>query len=737
MQTIPHAPLVDDRGAARRQAAPRWLRELVGRDRATRPSCRTAGVTGTGASALPAPVSVASGRPVVRTLLRAPHPQRSRAVAGLSLAVFVPLAIGVLNLLPSFRGETLPGFGCLLAVIAAALVGGRVSGFVAAASGFLVLAFLLVRPGDGTEVHAQEIVAVLGFGGAAVAVAYVVAGQQAARTALAYSERRYRTLVEELPLVTYVARVVDSTVEYVSPQIERLLELTPEQALEKHDFWTPRLHPLDRDRILRDWRAWCADATGEPFRRTYRMLTETGRTIWVDDVTVLESGRTNGAAYFQRHLLDVSEQRVLEEQLREGQKFEALGRLAGGVAHDFNNLLAVIGGYSKRLADRSMDGAQHESALAIGAAADRGTALVRQLLSFSRPQPTERRLIDLNTIVGDFVPMLRRVIGEDVELELAFERQPLPVEVDPARVDQVLMNLVVNARDAMPEGGRLTIATAADEETADDGASRRRSAVLTVSDTGPGIDVETRERIFEPFFTTKSPGKGTGLGLATAYGIVNQAGGVLAVSSDPGQGTTFAIRLPLAAADLEPAVEPAAPAAAPCGGREVVLLVEDEAALRDLEQVTLEDAGYHVHAAADATAALELARRHAFDLVLVDVVMPGLSGPQLVDELRKRGSALPAIYVSGYGADEFASRGIDVGNGAVVQKPFHADTLLGKVRDVLDGAASAPKIRRPVRSAIMATVRCLACGARYRRAETAAGPSCCPRCEYVGWAEAE
>jgi len=467
------------------------------------------------------------------------------------------------------------------------------------------------------------------------------------------------------------------------------------------------------------------------------MVTESGRTIWVDDVTVLESDRADGA-YFQRHLLDVSEQRVLEEQLREGQKFEALGRLAAGVAHDFNNLLAVIGGYSERLVDRSTDQAQRESALAIGAAADRGTALVRQLLSFSRPQPTERRLIDLNTIVEDFVPMLRRVIGEDVELELAFERQPLPVEVDPARLDQVLMNLVVNARDAMPEGGCLTIATAAaDEETADAGAVGYRSAVLTVSDTGPGIDAETRERIFEPFFTTKCPGKGTGLGLATAYGIVNQAGGVLAVAPDSGRGTTFAIRLPLAADELAPAVEPAAPAAAPRGGREAVLLVEDEAALRDLEQVTLEDAGYHVHAAVDATAALELARQHAFDLVVVDVVMPGLSGPELVDELRKRGSALPAIYVSGYGADEFASRGIDVGNGAVVQKPFHADALLGKVRDVLDGAARAPKLRRPLRSVIAATVRCLACGARYRRADTAAGAICCPRCEYVGWAEAE
>jgi CheY-like chemotaxis protein len=291
---------------------------------------------------------------------------------------------------------------------------------------------------------------------------------------------------------------------------------------------------------------------------------------------------------------------------------------------------------------------------------------------------------------------------------------------------------------------------------------------VAVSDTGAGIDAATRERIFEPFFTTKEPGKGSGLGLATAYGIVNQAGGSLAVSSTPGGGTTFRMHLPLAAAELAVPTPPIAEPVTPKGGRETVLLVEDEAALRELEQVTLEDAGYRVHAAANAQEALELAGRHAFDLLVVDVVMPGLSGPQLVEELRSRGHELPAIFVSGYGSDEFSSRGLLAGKATVVEKPFAADTLLAKVREALDDSANdavadppaspdGPEpdysagleaIRRSDRSLDVdpepdarpaLAVRCLACGARYRRpgGRDTVARSCCPRCDYVGWAAIE
>ena len=496
-----------------------------------------------------------SGRPpAVRTSLLHPHavgPRRT--VAGLSLAILAPLLIGGLSGLASSPAATLPGFGCLLVVVVAALVGGILAGFAAAVSGFRPR-FSPRAAGRRVRRRCRQPLRPATFGLAAVVVAHLLARDQAARGALEHSEERHRHLVEELPLVTYSARVDDSRAEYVSPQIERLLELTAEQALAEQDFWTPRLHALDRGRVLAEWHAWCADPGAEPFRRTYRMLTDGGRVIWVDDVTILVGDGADKHPRFQRHLLDVSEQRQLEEQLREAQKFEALGRLAGGVAHDFNNLLSVIAGYSERLVPGLPERTQLESAAAIGAAADRGTALVRQLLSFSRPQPSDHRLIDLNTLVAEFVPLLRRVIGEDVELELAFERHPLPVEVDPARIDQVLMNLVVNARDAMPCGGRLTIATAAVDvdEAAGDRLVRRRSAVVTVSDTGTGIDAATRERIFEPFFSTKERGKGSGLGLATAYGIVAQANGTIAVSSTPGRGTTFLVHLPLAASGLAP-----------------------------------------------------------------------------------------------------------------------------------------------------------------------------------------
>jgi signal transduction histidine kinase/FixJ family two-component response regulator len=552
-------------------------------------------------------------------------------------------------------------------------------------------------------------------------------------------------LVDELPFVTYTARLADSRPEYVSPQIERLLELTAERAFAVGDFWTPRLHPLDRERVLRHWRAWCADPAAKPFRRTYRLLTESGRVVWVDDVTILLRS-TRRRRTFRRHLLDVTEQHDLEDQLREAQKHEALGRVAGAVAHDFNNLLTVIAGYAQRLRSRLPEPAEADDAVAIAAAAERGTALVRQLLSYARPRPSDLRVIDLNALVADFAPMVRQVIGEDIELVLGFERNPLPVELDPARFDQVLMNLVVNARDAMPDGGRLTVSTAAVDvgDSSEDGRARELAAVVSVSDTGVGIDPGAAERIFEPFFTTKEQSKGSGLGLATVRGIVEEAGGSLDLSSAPGRGTTFWIYLPLASAELElPAAANVEPAAPP-GGQEAVLLVEDEAALRELEQLTLEEAGYEVYAAADAAEALELAGKHGLDMMVVDVVLPGMNGPQLVEELASRGFDFPAVFVSGYGSDEVASRGLHAGTVTVVQKPFQPETLLRAVRAELD-RASATVAALPVThdadrdDDVLQVVRCLGCGAGYRRTRPpfSLSRSCCPRCGYVGWADVE
>jgi CheY-like chemotaxis protein len=285
--------------------------------------------------------------------------------------------------------------------------------------------------------------------------------------------------------------------------------------------------------------------------------------------------------------------------------------------------------------------------------------------------------------------MLRRVIGEDVEFELELDRGPLPVEVDPVQIDQVLMYIVVNARDAMPCGGRLKITTATalvgDPQLPQE-LGLDRAALVTVADTGCGMDAATQDRIFEPFFSTKEPAKGSGLGLATANDIVRRAGGSITVSSRPGEGTTFRIYLPLAAADVLPVEESEAGSTRPAGGPETVLVVEDEPALRELERLMLEEAGYDVLTAADASEALVVAAEEPVDVLVVDVVMPGMSGPELVQELAARGIDAPAVFVSGYGADEISSRGVPTAEYTIIEKPFHADVLLANVRDVLDRA---------------------------------------------------
>ena len=436
------------------------------------------------------------------------------------------------------------------------------------------------------------------------------------------------------------------------------------------------VHELDRERVRHSWDAWLSGPRNEPFQAEYRALRGDGEVACIDEVTSLVPGNP---PLLQRKLIDTSRERRLEEQLLQAQRLELLGRLAAGVAHDFNNLLAVITGYATRLSAPLAREARDESTHAIAAAAERGASLVRQLLAFSRPQLTDSRVVDLNDLVREFAPMLRRVIGEDLEFRLRLDAHRLPVEVQPVQIDQVLMNIAVNARDAMPEGGRLTISTWKLDGT----------ATVTVSDTGVGMDAATQDRIFEPFFSTKEPGKGSGLGLSTAYGIVSHAGGSLTVSSVPGEGTTFGINLPLAAHEAPSLRAAVTEPAAPDGGPETVLVVEDEPALRELESLMLEDAGYDVLTAANAAEALAVAAENVIDLLVVDVVMPGLSGPQLVEELAARGSDVPAVFVSGYGADEISSRGLVTGKTALIEKPFQAELFLRRVREVLDGAARA------------------------------------------------
>ncbi|MGH7731388.1 MAG: PAS domain S-box protein, partial [Candidatus Eiseniibacteriota bacterium] len=388
-----------------------------------------------------------------------------------------------------------------------------------------------------------------------------------------------------------------------------------------------------------------------------------------------------------------------EEQLRQSQKMDAIGRLAGGVAHDFNNLLTVILGYAEQMLERhEAVGRERRAAEEIQNAAERAAALTRQLLAFSRKQILEARSLDLNRTAAGTAELLRRLIGEDIELSVKLDPALGRVLADEHQMQQVILNLAINARDAMPGGGRLTIATSNAE--IDDGHAAQhlplppgRYVTLLVCDTGIGMDAETRARVFEPFFTTKELGKGTGLGLATVYGIVHQTGGHIWVDSEPGHGTVFRAYLPRHDEGASAGARDAAPAAAerlPVGC-ETVLLVEDEAMVQELMRGTLERQGYRVLSAGSGEDALAVASAHRgpLDLLVTDVVMPGMRGTDLAQRLVPSHPRLRVLFMSGYADDAALRHGVREGQAAFLQKPFTRAGLVLKVREVLDARQSA------------------------------------------------
>jgi signal transduction histidine kinase/CheY-like chemotaxis protein len=384
--------------------------------------------------------------------------------------------------------------------------------------------------------------------------------------------------------------------------------------------------------------------------------------------------------------------RESEAQLRQSQKMEAIGTLAGGIAHDFNNLLTVISGYAELASLRSSRaGAPTDDLDQVIEAAERAARLTHQLLAFSRKQVLQPTVLDLGEVVDSMAPMLRRMIGEHIDLRIAREvtGQLARVIADRGQFEQVLMNLVVNARDAMSRGGvvQVTIRHVLDDESADGDATRAgrkgvRGVALSVADAGIGMEPEVRDRVFEPFFTTKEPGKGTGLGLSTVYGIVSQSGGTITVDSTPGAGTTFTITLP-AAAELEPSVTAMPRDGDAPRGTETILLVEDEEPVRVLARRTLEEHGYTVLTAANADEAWSLAAGRTVDVVLTDVVMPQLSGPQLVSQLTPDRNAMVVMYMSGYADDALADFELDP-SIAFLRKPFTPAALARAVRAALD-----------------------------------------------------
>ncbi|MGA8868391.1 MAG: PAS domain S-box protein [Candidatus Sulfotelmatobacter sp.] len=507
--------------------------------------------------------------------------------------------------------------------------------------------------------------------------------------ALRRSEARHRSLVQTavhgIYRSSYEGRFLDvnpaliGMLGYNSPA--EVLALDPETDV----FADPREH----SRLIEEFRR-----TGRMDGFEVRWKRKDGSTI-----TVRISGRAVSSADEPADVLeaiaeDITERRVLEDQFRQAQKMEAVGRLAGGIAHDFNNLLMVISGYTEVLLSQ-LDATHplHLKAQAIQQASDRATTLTRQLLAFSRKQLLELKVIDVNAIVADMERLLRPLIGENVELTTRLAAGVGCTRADAGQLEQVIMNLVVNAKDAMPGGGKIVIRT--DNATLDESYRREHTFIkpgpyimISVRDSGHGMDRETQARIFEPFFTTKEKGKGTGLGLSTVYGIIKQSGGYVFVQSEVGHGTIFTIYLPRVDEPLEAhGATPSSSAAA--GGSETVLLVEDEESVRQLVRETLEIRGYRVLEAENGQVGLALAQSHKdkIDLIITDVVMPGMSGHELVQQLLKLRPEIKVLYLSGYTDDAFAGEAVTESK-AFLQKPFTLQSLSRKVREVLGQPAS-------------------------------------------------
>jgi PAS domain S-box-containing protein len=503
-----------------------------------------------------------------------------------------------------------------------------------------------------------------------------------AETKIRESEARLRVLVEQLPAVLWT---VDKDLRFTSAVGAGLarLGLKPDEIVGK---CLPEYFETSDETFL-PVAAHRRAVTGEPV--TFHMEWKGGSYACHAEPLHDAAGQVLGAICMS---LDVTDRKQLEEQFRQAQKMEAVGRLAGGIAHDFNNLLMVILGYSDLLSERlAATDPLRKNAEQIRTAAQRAASLTRQLLAFSRKQILAPSVISIDSVVADMEKILRRLIGEDVQLETHSAADLWPVKADRSQIEQVIMNLAINARDAMPNGGRLMLETANVEL---DSSFSRHSVVmapgkyvmLAVTDNGCGMDADTQAHLFEPFFTTKEKGKGTGLGLATVYGIVKQSGGYIWVYSEPGKGTTFKVYLPRVMGAGEKARKDESDAAKPLQrGSETVLLVEDEDGVRQLAREYLEANGYTVLQAADGHAALELAGLHdgPIHLLMTDVVMPGISGRELAQRISKVRADVKVLYMSGYTDQAVVHHGILDSGSVLLQKPFTMATLATKLREIL------------------------------------------------------
>ena len=454
------------------------------------------------------------------------------------------------------------------------------------------------------------------------------------------------------------------------------------------EAFVERIHPDDRESVMDTVQN--ASKSGADFSVQNRSIWPDGTVRWLSGAGRVHLGEHGEPVRAVGITLDVTERHTLEEQYQQAQKMEAVGRLAGGVAHDFNNLLTVIlGNCELLLTDLGPNDARQADVVEIQKAGLSAAGLTRQLLAFSRKEIIEPTLLDLNEVVDGMRAMLRRLIGEDVNVGLTLGPGPALVKADRGQVEQIVLNLAVNARDAMPRGGTLTIETAnveLDEDYAKKHVSLKPGpyVALTVTDTGTGMTPQVQARLFEPFFTTKEVGKGTGLGLASVHGIVERSGGSVDVDSEVGRGTSFKVYFPRAGT-AETFVNAAPPVSRPRVGAQTVLLVEDAEELRQLTTRLLERQGYTVLVAANAMEALGLFERNtAIDVLLTDVVMPGDSGPELVSWLVQQRPLLKVIYMSGYTEEAIVDHGVVNPGIAFLHKPFTAEALGRKLREVLD-----------------------------------------------------
>jgi hypothetical protein len=517
-----------------------------------------------------------------------------------------------------------------------------------------------------------------------------------AEDALREAQERFRFVVENTSDVVYRLRFPDMVYDYMSPGIERLTGYGPREINGVGlNGLVVRVTDTAGRSVAIEKREWARqiEQLGE-FHADYQVRTKNGELRWLADHSFPwrdGQGRLLGAV---GTLMDITARKELEAQLNQSQKMEAIGRLAGGVAHDFNNLTTAILGYSELMLRRlGPDDPLRRHVAEVTRAAERAAGLTRQLLAFSRKQLLQPRVLDVAEVLEHSRSLLERLIGEDVELITRGEPGVGRVKADPVQLDQVILNLAVNARDAMPRGGRLVLEASnadLDEDYAHEHVTVRpgRYVMLAVSDTGHGMDKETQQRIFEPFFTTKDKGKGTGLGLSTVYGIVQQSGGYVWVYSEVGRGTTFKIYLPRVEDEADPPEPVAGPVATRAEASETLLLVEDEASVRELLRELLETAGYSVLEASGPAEALQIveSRPQPIQLLITDVVMPEMTGPELARRLAEMRPGLRMLFLSGYTEGVVADKGLLADGAHFLQKPFTGDALEAKVREVLEPA---------------------------------------------------